>query len=360
MSQAANISHPDTLLRLVANHQAHRVAVISNGLCPHDLVTERTLRAAWVTIVFVIALASCTRHQESTNRPDMVVPPSDDASDRTDTKPVGPHEWKCPDNAQGSPMVLISDGAGRPFCIDARLASYGDYALFVAAKGEDFGGQPQECHWNDNWGPVTHDPKRTWAQGYDPYCGPPPERMPPDQVLRCVDFCDAWAFCSWSGKRLCGLRGAEPGKLTIVDSGGENMDVYRNHKEAALSQKSELFAVCTQGGTTKFPYGDQYYLGACEECRNGYLAPNEAFLDHNVNLQKCGGTISPYDQVYNLMGASYQWANICTDSSHCLVYGSCSPDRTCEQAYGGKGAQLDNPTYNVRCCADAVEVVEDM
>jgi len=320
-------------------------------------MSMRTLRTAVVTSVFAITLASCTRQPESAPGPAVVAPPSDAASDRPDTKPVEPHGWKCPDGVQGSPMVLISDGQGRPFCIDARLASYGDYASFVAAKGDDFTGQPQECRWNDNWGLVTHELKKTSAYGYYPYCGPPPDHMPPDQLLRCIDFCDAWAFCSWSGKRLCGLRGADPGKLTIVDSGGDGLDGYDKHKEVALSQKSELFSVCTQGGTTKFPYGDQYFIGACDECRNGYLEPNEPYIDHNVNLQKCGGSIPPYDQVYNLMGASYQWANICSDSSHCLGYGSCLPDRTCEQAYAV--SELEVLTATVRCCADAVEEGEN-
>ena len=342
--------------RTPAKHEARRNPSRLIRSCHHNFTRQRISRVAVVATVFAIALASCTRKQETTSVPPVVGPPPDDASSRPDAKPVDSRDWKCPSNTAGSPMVLIPVDEGRPFCIDQRLASYGDYMQFVAAKGDDFSGQPPECSWNQGWGPEEYGPHwGGWYLNGRVYCGPPPAEVSPDQMLGCVDFCDAFAFCSWSGKRLCGLRGADPDKVNMFETGGETEEAENKRREIGLSPNSEWFSVCTQGGKTEFPYGDKYVPGLCWDFSQTYREEGGPFLAHSVNGQDCSGTIPPYDHVYEMIGAAHQWVNICFDSLWCVAYGGSTSD-SCERSDAIMEPQSLG-VVGVRCCADAVDAL---
>jgi len=83
------------------------------------------------------------------------------------------------------PTMIELDG----FCIDSTEVTLGDYMLFFDyVENEPTFEQPAVCSWNDSFVPnatSNNDEGET-------------------HPVRGVDWCDAYAFCVWAGKRLCG------------------------------------------------------------------------------------------------------------------------------------------------------------
>ena len=247
-------------------------------------------------------------------------------------------------------MVLIPLSPDAPFCIDERQATYGEYGQFVKKMGKDFGGQPSQCDWNRDWGPVVDCESST---GRPWKCGRSVAEADPDWAVSSLDFCDAWAFCSWAGKRLCGER---------VHHG---VSVFKEGRDDETRQPNgttwwfpntveEWYHVCTQGGTSDYPFGNDWQDGLCQTERK-WRAPGDK--THNVRDttgNQCHGNFHPYDQVFNMIGGISQWTNGCSeDNDRCAVRGG-------YEHYGpscsGTLEMHDrrDPAGGVRCCADAV------
>ena len=259
-----------------------------------------------------------------------------------------PTSWSCPPKTRGAKMVLIPDEEVRPFCIDEREAVNGEYAEFVAERGDDFSCQPPECAGNKDWSPAEEIPDL--ADLPPIFCMPPLAQAAPGRAMDCLNFCQAWAFCTWAGKRLCGLRGAESGKVNVITDG----TVESGHAawELVRTTQSEWVHVCTQGGATKFPYGDEY---ESDRCIRVHTADDSALDTRDTSGKECHGTYAPYDQVYNMSGNAYEWLNICVFEFPLCIMASGSkyniPDNSCAGI-----ATETSPGYvaGVRCCADAV------
>jgi hypothetical protein len=93
----------------------------------------------------------------------------------------------CP-TAHGG-MVIV-DAGGLSFCIDSTEVTNAEYDTFLSATdggsveaGIFDGGLADGCDSNLTFARITADPAT----------------FPVDQV----DWCDAYAFCKWAGKRLC-------------------------------------------------------------------------------------------------------------------------------------------------------------
>ena len=321
--------------------------------------------------ISAVVLVGCSEKREDV-KPDpseMVVPPSVPAATPVESPPTDPSasnvqppskpsgqvddpNWMCPPGTSGAKMVLIPVKSGKPYCIDERGATYGEYGKFVEAKGKDFDGQPPECAWNDDYGPVVEWEEPGIADLPPSKCGPSLAEAHPDRVLQCIDFCDAWAFCASSGKRLCGLRGAEPGKVTKVD---RDADGPGNDRLAtfATSLESEWFNVCSQGGTTKLPYGNTYEPGRCVDETKMAAEGDKALNVADTSNNACHGTMPPYDKVYDMGGSVAQWVNLCSGEICGSLGGHRGPDhRGCADGFGM--AYMREFPGGVRCCADAV------
>jgi formylglycine-generating enzyme required for sulfatase activity len=150
-----------------------------------------------------------------------------------------------------------------------------------------------------------------------------------------VSWCDAWAFCNWAGKRLCGpLDTAKP-------IGGDN---------------SEWTWSCTNGGTTSFPYGDTFNSTACVSGRtDGSALPAAA-----ASFAGCKGTAAPYDALHDLSGNVSEWVDECSGTK-CRALGGYYGDTDtqalrCASINSSTGATVEHEVGTVlsglgfRCC----------
>jgi formylglycine-generating enzyme required for sulfatase activity len=209
---------------------------------------------------------------------------------------------------------------GNAFCVDATEVTNAQYAMFLAAS-LPFSKQLPECLWNTNWaqnckGLATKDA---------------------NEPVTCIDWCDAYAYCAWAGKRLCG---------NVTTHGG-----YLASGDYADPNKSEWTTACTKGGKRTYPYGDDPKMGYCPS--DG--APITAVA---VNPQCIGG----YPELHEMAGNVGEWEQACDGptpgdagrNDNCRVRGGEHGDpydqENCGQDYVEPRSARD-PSTGFRCCA---------
>jgi len=153
--------------------------------------------------------------------------------------------------------------------IDATEVTRGQYAAFLQAKQGNISGQPGTCSWN-----TSYQPSNAW----------PPKVAEYDLPVAWVDWCDAYAYCAWSGRRLCGKIGA----------GANALDDYDN---PALSQ---WMHACVGASATGYPYGNSYVSSKC----NGTMSQSAAVASY----PQCTGG---YAGIYDLSGNLWEWEDAC-------------------------------------------------
>jgi formylglycine-generating enzyme len=235
----------------------------------------------------------------------------------------------CPDD-----MVHASDAElDVSFCIDRTEVTQARYVAFLSAVGADPAQteQPGECAFNQE---LTHTP--------DGSC--PDFTTASDLPVWCVDWCDAYAFCAWAGKRLCGALGG--GTLAL---------------DAPVTSDEWHFA-CSGGFMTTYPYGNDPMVGACN-------IPNENTpedpSDNNTkapvgSYPACEGGLAG---LFDMQGNVSEWIDRCDP-------GTGNGDEECSQRGGHtfgtavywrcnnldeSGARNDPDAREVgfRCCRDA-------
>jgi formylglycine-generating enzyme required for sulfatase activity len=223
----------------------------------------------------------------------------------------------CP---RGAPMIALAFGAQK-FCIDATEVTNEAYGAFLAAK-VPFTGQLAECSWNTNWAPNCTSPTKRAAQ-----------------PVTCIDWCDAYAYCKWAGKRLCGLAG----------HGGQNVATT----DFVDPKKSEWFAACSQGGLRSFSYGNVAKNGACPSNGSGV-----------ADVATSPGCVGGFDGLHEMSGNVGEWEGSCQgatagaagEEDPCRIRGGDDTDnyqdQNCGQDYATRRAARD-PDTGFRCCADA-------
>jgi len=257
----------------------------------------------------------------------------------------------CPAGLPGAKLVRVPAANGTFYCIDQREVTNGEYKQFVEAAAKVPPSQPAECSWNESFLPEILQPgadEEGSGKCYAPYWKYDTE---PSYPVICVDFCDAWAFCKWAGKRLCGVVGAGAAKPSLLP----NADV----DTLAVSTSSEWFNACSQGGTSKYPYGDEYVPGRCiDEAKLASQGPSARVIS-DTSQSGCHGTSSPWDEVFDLSGSVDEWQNICRTSGCVIqggaVAGNSSPaDLVCAEGMGIKSIVSIHGYTGFRCCADTV------
>lgn len=237
---------------------------------------------------------------------------------------VGP---SCPKALKGPALVGIPTPDGGKYCIDATEVTNGQYAQFVAAKRADTSGQPAWCSWN-----TSYTPSSSW-----------PAAGKSDQPVVYVDWCDAYAYCKWAGKHMCGKIG-----------GGANRSARRSD-----ATKSEWFNACSKGGVLKYPYGCAYDPAACAGTDGGSAGARPV-----GSMRRCEGG---YAGLFDLSGNVSEWDDVCESGvgagdqatagagDACSVRGGSAYFRGEMGCADVVGARRDTALVSVgfRCCADA-------
>lgn len=201
----------------------------------------------------------------------------------------------CP-SGKGPDMVVVPDAG---YCVDSTEVTRGQYAAFLATNPST-GGQLPECAWNSSFTPSSWNPN------------------PSDLPVTNVDWCDAYAFCHWAGKRMCGAIGG--GAITWSNANSTNPNV------------SQWYRACSGNGAVAYPYGPNYVAGACNApTGDASLAPVKSFA----------GCVGGYSGIYDMAGNVEEWQDSCDNDSG-------SSDNCREQA-GTYGYQAGDPSGSTRC-----------
>ncbi|NJK32677.1 MAG: formylglycine-generating enzyme family protein [Deltaproteobacteria bacterium] len=220
--------------------------------------------------------------------------------------------FPCPD----SPKVNIPGN----YTISATEVSNADYELFL---NEDFA-----PGFLDSWLP----PECAWKTDFTPDEWPSSDNLP----VAGVDWCDAWAYCEWSGQHMCGKVGGGPSPMNDVQNPNTN----------------EWFKACSQGGIKNYPYGLVYNGALC----NGVDAGFEELTEVG-SIATCQGG---YNGIYDMSGNVWEWTN------ECVVDGQIpAQDQQCRQRGGSfysngptlrcgvdstRARNFRNDNLGIRCC----------
>jgi len=239
----------------------------------------------------------------------------------TDAPPDDPRE--TPDADAGADAFGPCVGRAGPtgirvgtYCIDATEVTVADYKAFLAASPTEIPAPPATCAWNTSYTP-----------GAWPVAG---DTLP----VTDVDWCDAYMYCAWAGKRLCGAIGGGPTAPFDVD-------------DPAVDQ---WFAACSAGGTRRRPYGD-----ASADAAVCNVVPTDGGGLWNVaSSPACSGG---YPGIYDLLGNATEWVDSCTGTA-----GATDDCRIRESWYGGersadcattgvRGRDTHHSARGFRCCS---------
>jgi formylglycine-generating enzyme required for sulfatase activity len=229
---------------------------------------------------------------------------------------------RCGRGAQGArrgagPDMVEVPAGGASYCIDVTEVTVAQFNEYVIA-GAPRVGVPPHCS--------------------DAVAAPPANEDPGAQHLpiSTVNICDAWGFCRWAGKRLCGSIG-DGGTIRLAPS----------------DQQSEWHYACRNGVLNySFPYGAVYDASTCNTEGKG---PVDVASSHG-----CHGVTPPFDQIFDMNGNQWEFIyDLDPDpSSNDTATGSFggawnSGSLGCANGGGANAYVFDFNESGIRCCADS-------
>jgi formylglycine-generating enzyme required for sulfatase activity len=206
-------------------------------------------------------------------------------------------------------MVEVSSPDGTRYCIDSTEVGWSAYSEFLKAKNGDMSGQPAGCEFNESY------------RDDDCVQSLPPTGSP----VYCVDWCDAYMWCKWAGKELCG--------------------------------GSAWYNACSNGGTTVYPYGDTYDPAACVSEEHPTI---DSFPQPLGETLTCQGIEPPFDAIFDMSGNVWEWVDQC-GGGNCLVRGggwatymmTFDKESSCKESESTyRGSR--NRSLGFRCCAPLI------
>ncbi|MDW8249451.1 MAG: SUMF1/EgtB/PvdO family nonheme iron enzyme [Myxococcales bacterium] len=247
----------------------------------------------------------------------------------------------CPEASAlpGPLMVRLQTPDGVPYCMDSTEVTQAQYAAFLASPDLPTpGSEHKACKWNGVYYPNVGEGGCANEAFYTP-------EKTPDTSVGCIDWCDAYAYCKWAGKRLCGRVGGG-----VVNVGEEND-----------ANKSQWYNGCSQGGKSKYPYGDTYQGKAChgKDAVEG-STEEEKLAAVSKAKEGCAGEELPYSKLLDLSGNHWELEDACEGdlpSDGCRIrggsYGSGEEQLRCGNTEGFFSRTGDyTPQLGFRCCLD--------
>lgn len=218
-----------------------------------------------------------------------------DAGDASDSSSADVTTTKCFGDA--GPVQVVAG----TFCIDSTEVTNAQYAAFLASS-PSLASLPSMC---SGW-------KTTFAQSTKPVLGTE------DYPAVWVDWCDAWAYCAWAGKRLCGH----------LDGGTVATGALNNAAQDAW------YAACSRNGAFTYPYGGAFDASACNgpENQTGTVLPASSFPN----------CVGGYAGLANMVGNADEWVDSCKTTST-------GPDASVDSCGRRSGSWAD-PDGSVQTC----------
>ncbi len=211
-------------------------------------------------------------------------------------------------------MIEVTWPNGGKYLIDKTTVTKEQYMTFLssspASQIDEF------CSWNTDYLPSPDD--NTWPPPKEKYSYP----------VGFVDWCDAKAYCDWAGKRLC--------------SG-----TYSGYADA---NTDEWYNACSKGGSQKYPYGNDYQSGYCNDSNNG-VGDTVPVL----SMPNCKGG---FDGLFDMAGNQWQWTGGMKDDERVVRGGTYNHGNDYSSCYDGTHKTSypktsKNNAVGFRCCKDA-------
>jgi formylglycine-generating enzyme len=219
-------------------------------------------------------------------------------------------ERKCPSLA-GEKLALAGS-----FCIDENEVTVAHYRAFLDSSPSVLE-QPPACAANVTF---ANNCKFTSAE---------------KEPQRCVDWCDARAYCTSVGKRLCGS--AEGGAMAFDAVGDASQDQW--------------YDACSHAGEVAYPYGSEYDGAACW----GADRPGVGAL----TVRSASGCVGGYEGVWDMSGGLAEWVDSCDAESGptdaCRIRGGSSsgaPEQLRCDAVTATARGTSSSYIGFRCCAE--------
>lgn len=237
-------------------------------------------------------------------------------------------------------MARIDASGHACFWMDQTEVTVAKYTLFLRIAPSDGGAlgfDDARCSWKTGRSDPENDPAATCHQG--PSCGdasgaselPVPD---PHWPVRCVDWCDARAFCAFAGERLC-------------------LDVPHVHSDwAADGDIDEWSLACKNLDSTGYPWGREKSEGRCNtSSRSPDCGPWATGRE-----PRCASRAG----VVDLIGNVAEWVSGCEPSSleprgrACLTMGGGfdGTASSCDESEMSRTIETRLPSLGFRCCAD--------
>jgi len=168
-------------------------------------------------------------------------------------------------------QLCVSKSVSLPagFAIDATEVTRGQYAAWLATNPTTTG-QATVCSWNSSFTPdATCMATSSVCQGASCANHPQP----------CIDMCDASAYCTAVGKRLC--------------------------------TQSEWSNACTSNGVNRFTYGTSPVWATCHDGTDSSYTTTVPV----GSMPGCQSPVPGYAGVFDLIGNVSEWVDNCTGSA---------------------------------------------
>ncbi len=244
----------------------------------------------------------------------------------------------CPTNLAGPELLAVETSSGKTYCIDATEVLQIHYKAFLDSN--EGTNTRAGCGSNATFAPSNVD----GGSGCDPTDFTPTTKA--KYPVRCVDWCDADAYCRWTGKRLCGAVGG--GDVPVA-----------SFADASVSQ---WFNACSAKGAQRYPYSDTFSDIACNTLLGMSNTASAGFYS------TCEGSVPG---LFDMSGNVGEWEDSCTGTGapfdKCSVRGgdfnstnTQAPSAACDSAKDGASATASYKerrdyaaqAIGFRCCFD--------